>query len=316
MEAWEAGCGTRKAQAARTREAFAYCRRVLVGAEGLEFYLASALLPTRKRPYTWALYGFARYTDEIVDTTRYAPERRTARFEAWNGAVEAALRSGDSSHPVLHALMRTLGRWDIPACHVREYLVSQEMDLRVTEYATYADLRGFIERASLSFGRQMLPVLEPLDRVLAGRGGDAMSEAMQLTNIVRDVQEDYRLGRVYLPQEDLSACGVSPRDLSGTRVTPQMRAVVRKQVGRARELLVTAELQEGALPPSSRPAVRAVHSIYGALLREVEMRDFDVFTSRVRLGPWRKAAIGSSALAERLSDRFACRRTAAVVATA
>ncbi|MEV0990839.1 phytoene/squalene synthase family protein [Streptomyces sp. NPDC049949] len=316
MEAWEAAYGTGRAQAARTREAFAYCRRVLVAAEGLEFYLASALLPARKRPFTWALYGFARYTDEIVDTTRYTRQHRAARFEAWTGAVDDALRSGDSSHPVLHALMRTLERWDIPVCHVREYLASQEMDLRVTEYATYADLRVFIERASLSFGRQMLPVLEPLDRVLAGRGGDAMSEAMQLTNIVRDVREDCGLGRVYLPQEDLSAFGVSHRDLSGTRVTPQMRAVVRKQVGRARELLVVAELQEAALPPSSRPAVRAVHSIYRGLLGKVEMRDFDVFTSRVRLGAVRKAAIGSSALAERFAGRFAGRRTAAVAAAA
>ncbi|MET9699994.1 phytoene/squalene synthase family protein [Streptomyces sp. NPDC006529] len=314
MEVWEAagdaGCG----RAERTREAFAYCRRVLIGAEGLEFYLASALLPARKRPFTWALYGFARYTDEIVDTTVHSPAVRAARLGAWCRAVEAALSSGDSTHPVLHALLRTVERWDIPVCHVRDYLASQEMDLQVTQYATYADLRGFIERASLSFGRQMLPVLEPLDPVLAGRGGDAMSEAMQLTNIVRDVREDYGLGRVYLPQEDLSAFGVSRRDLSGTQVTPQMRALVAKQVGRARELLAVAELQEQALPRSSRPAVRAVHSIYRTLLREVERRNFDVFTRRVSLRPVQKAAIGSSALAERLAGRFAGRHAPAMAA--
>lgn len=126
-----------------------------------------------------------------------------------------------------------MDRWDLPASHVRDYLDSQEMDLRVTSYCTYGDLRRFIELASMSFGRQMLPVFEPVDRVLAGEGGDAMSEAMQLTNIVRAIRQDDALGRVHLPEEDLSACGLKREDLGGARVTPRMRAAVRIQVQRA-----------------------------------------------------------------------------------
>ncbi|MDX2395215.1 phytoene/squalene synthase family protein [Streptomyces sp. DK15] len=278
---------------------------MLIRAEGLEFYLASALLPQRKRPFTWALYGFARYTDEIVDSAAQPVEMRKARLDAWKDAVEAGLRSGESQSPVLHALLHTMERWDIPSSHVHDYLASQEMDLTVRHYPTYGDLRRFIELASMSFGRQMLPVFEPLDAALARQGGDAISEAMQLTNIIRDIRQDFELGRVYLPLEDLDACGVRPQDLAGADVTPQMRAVVARQVARARDLLVTAESQEAALHSTSRRAVRAVHVIYGALLDEVERRGFDVFTSRVRLTPRQKAGTATSALVGQFNLRRA-----------
>jgi phytoene synthase len=206
------------------RAAYARCRR-LHAQYGRTYYLATLLLPPWKRPYVHALYGFARYADDIVDTGPAAS--RAAHFDAWAGQVLETLASGEVHHDeVTMALAHTLRRWDIPLAHVEAFLGSMAADLTVTHYRDHDDLKKYMYGSAAVIGLQMLPILGPLCDEAYPRAR-AMGEAFQLTNFIRDVAEDLGRGRVYLPASDLARFGVTRADLARTRTSRAVRELLR-----------------------------------------------------------------------------------------
>jgi phytoene synthase len=142
------------------RQAYARCRR-LHARSGRTYYLATLLLPPWKRPYVHALYGFARYADEIVDTQ--AAESRAAHFARWSRQALESLTSEDShTDDVTTGLRDTLRRWEIPLEHVAAFLDSMGDDLTVTEYETFDDLNQYMYGSAAVIGLQMVPILGPL----------------------------------------------------------------------------------------------------------------------------------------------------------
>ena len=141
------------------RAAFEVCRR-LHADHGKTYYLATLLLPAAKRPYVWALYGFARYADEFVDSlTDPDPDA----LVAWSDDFLKSLDSGEAAEePVGRAMAATMRRWDVPREHVEAFLDSMRMDITETGYATYADLNRYVYGSAAVIGLQMLPILEPL----------------------------------------------------------------------------------------------------------------------------------------------------------
>jgi phytoene synthase len=258
------------------REAFEQCRR-LHAEHGKTYYLATLLLPPAKRPYVWALYGFARYADEFVDSLT-DPDPQA--LLDWGAAFLDALAQGSTTDPVGSAMLHTMRRWQLPRAHVEAFLESMRMDITVTGYATYADLEHYMYGSAAVIGLQMLPILEPVAPE-AGARARALGEAFQMSNFIRDVGEDLRRGRVYLPQEDLDAFGVTRETLGAGVVTAPVRELLKFEIERTRRLYAFAEPGIAMLHPTSRDCVRTALTLYGGILDAVEAAHYQVLTQRV-----------------------------------
>jgi phytoene synthase len=260
----------------RLRADFEVCRK-LHARHGKTYYLASILLPPAKRPYVWALYGFARYADEFVDSlTNPDPQA----LLDWGAAFLDGLGRGEATDSVGRAMLHTMRRWNIPRAHVEAFLESMQMDITVTGYPTYADLEQYMYGSAAVIGLQMLPILEPVAPE-AGARARALGEAFQMSNFIRDVGEDLRRGRVYLPQEDLDAVGVTREALEHGVVTAPIRELLRFEISRTRALYTFAESGIDMLHPTSRDCVRTAFTLYGEILDAVEAAHYQVLTQRV-----------------------------------
>ncbi len=259
--------------------------RTLNAQHGRTYYLATALLPADRRPHVHALYGFARFADDIVDSTEGDPDDRAAAFEAWSRDVLTDLEWGASSDPIVRATIATVQRFDIPVTYFADFLDSMRADLTVTSYATYEDLRGYMWGSAAVIGLQMLPVLGRADvgtrwDVLESHAID-LGLAFQLTNFLRDVAEDLRRGRVYLPETSLAQFGVDRERLARGVVDEPIRNLLAAEIDRARALYRSAAPGIDLVDPVSRDCLRTAFDLYGGILAEIEKRDYDVFSERV-----------------------------------
>ena len=287
------------------RASYERCR-LLNAAHGRTYYLATLLLPPAKRPYVHALYGFARYADEIVDdlgSTLSAPAKADW-LVGWGEQFLAGVRAGGSDHPISRAVVDTVRRWDIPLSLFEDFLSSMRMDLTVTGYRTYQDLMGYVWGSAAVIGLQMLPVLEPtVPRAVVAPYAVDLGVAFQLSNFIRDVGEDLRRGRVYLPGEDLDLFGVERERLARGVVDGRVRRLLAFEIARARELYRAAEPGVRLLHPTSRDCIYTAIRLYGGILDEVERADYRVLDRRVAVGPARRARVAVPGLARAYAAR-------------
>jgi phytoene synthase len=275
----------------RLAAAYERCRR-LNAAHGRTYYLATLLLPPWKRPYVHALYGFARHADEFVDDLA-APD--PGGLVAWGDRFLADLARGDSDDPVGLAAVHTARTWGIPAEHFEAFLASMRMDITVTGYQSYADLERYMYGSAAVIGLQMVPVLEPLDD-RAAIHARILGEAFQMSNFIRDVGEDLRRGRVYLPQEDLDRFGVTRADLSPGPTPPHVVDLLRFEVARTRELYRLAAPGIDLLHPTSRDCIRTALTLYAGILDAVERAGYQVLDRRVAVPLPRRLRVAVPAL--------------------
>lgn len=273
------------------RAAYELCRR-LNASHGKTYYLATLLLPPAKRPHVHALYGFARYADELVDDLD-SPD--PAALVAWSDRFLHDLSRGESADPVARAVIHTARTWDIPADTFRAFLDSMQMDITVTGYPTYADLERYMYGSAAVIGLQMVPILEPLD-ARAADYARTLGEAFQLSNFVRDVGEDLRRGRVYLPQEDLDRFGVTRADLAPGPTPPHVVDLLRFEIARTRRLYDAARPGIDLLHPSSRDCIRTAFTLYAGILDAVEQADYQVLDRRVSVPLPRRLRVALPAL--------------------
>jgi phytoene synthase len=280
------------------RAAYATCR-ALNAAHGRTYFLATRLLPAGRRPAVHALYGFARYADEIVDDLDddRPIEEKAAELDGLTADLDAALDGAPTTVPVLVALADTARRYAIDRRHFTDFMVSMRMDTTVTEYATFDDLGVYVHGSAAVIGLQMLPILGTrVPRAEAEPPAAALGVAFQLTNFLRDIAEDLRRGRVYLPQESLDQFGVDRDRLARGRVDESIRNLLAWEIERARRLYAAAAPGIELVEPGSRDCLRTASTLYAEILDEIERADYDVFSRRVRVGPGRRAAVGLTGL--------------------
>jgi 15-cis-phytoene synthase len=272
--------------------------RALSAEHGRSYHLATMLLPAAKRPYVHALYGFARHVDDLVDDTSatLTGERRAQRLLDWIGDFRTDLEWGATSDPIARAVLDTIARWSIPVEYFTDFAESMCSDLTVTSYATYAELERYMWGSAAVIGLQMLPIL--------GRAGEhvrwdvlemhavQLGTAFQLTNFLRDVGEDLRRGRVYLPQESLDRFGVDRDRLERGRVDESIRNLFAWEIERARALYTAAAPGIELVDPTSRDCLYTASTLYAGIMDEIERADYDVLTHRVSVGNVRRAAVG------------------------
>jgi phytoene synthase len=292
------------------RDSYEACRR-LNARHGQTYYLATLLLPAWKRPYVHALYGFARYADEIVDDlgSTLTGVEKAEELLGWGEQFLRDVAAGTSDHPISRAVVDTVRRWDVPLAYVEAFLASMRMDLAVTSYETYDDLMVYVHGSAAVIGLEMVPLLEPLvPREVAEPYARDLGIAFQLSNFLRDVGEDLRRGRVYLPGEDLSAFGVTREQLEHGVVDGRVRRLLAFEVARTRELYRSAALGVRLLHPTSRPCIETALSLYGGILDEIERADYAVLGQRVAVGRGRRATVALSGLARAWAARRAFER--------
>jgi 15-cis-phytoene synthase len=291
------------------RAAYRDCRE-LNARFGRTYFLATRLLPRERRPAVHALYGFARYVDEIVDDLGddSPVAERIARLDALDAELAAVLGGAPGSHPVLAALADTARRYAIDHRHFTDFMTSMRMDTHVTSYATFDDLAVYVHGSASVIGLQMLPVLGTVvPREEAEGPASALGVAFQLTNFLRDVGEDLDRGRVYLPAQELAAFDVDHELLlrcRGTgRTDPRVRRALEHLVAHTRAVYRTAEPGLAMLEPVSRACVGCAFTLYRGILDEIEAADYPVLHRRVSVPRRRRVAVALPGLARALAAR-------------
>ncbi|MDQ6726535.1 MAG: phytoene/squalene synthase family protein [Actinomycetota bacterium] len=269
-------------------QSYARCRQ-LNRRYGTTYYWSTHLLPVVKRHHVHALYAFCRYADDIVDAldSKATPAQRQAALSDFGDRFFVDLAGGQSEDPVLKAVVHTVKAFDLDPDCFRRFLRSMAMDFTCETYETFEDLLDYMDGSAAVIGEMMLPILEPTSPDAYGHARD-LGIAFQLSNFLRDVNEDLDRGRVYVPQEDLRKFGADPWL---RRVTPEWRDLMAFEIARTRRYYESADLGIPMLPPTSARCIRGARRLYSGILTEIEQAGYDVFTRRVRVPTWKKLAV-------------------------
>jgi phytoene synthase len=267
-------------------------------AEAANFYYGIRLLPRDKRRAMSAVYAFARRVDDIGD----GEDEQEVKFAALDAAreslavvAERAVRAGGARHdwcgePVTVALMDATDRFDLPLEALQLLIEGVELDVRGTEYRTFDDLVVYCRDVAGSIGRLCLAIFTGGDANGHAMLADDLGVAMQLTNILRDVREDYELGRVYVPAEDLDRFGCSaPLDMSAD--------LIRFEATRAREWFDRGLQLVEVLDPRSASCVLAMTGIYRRILERIAQEPEEILRRRISLPTWEKAWLAARSIA-------------------
>jgi phytoene synthase len=282
----------------RTLEAsYRFCGK-LARQEARNFYYAFLLLPRAERQSMCALYAFLRHTDDLADEPGRAADKFRA-LDAWRLELESALAGTGSVWPGLPALADTVARHAIPADLLKKAIAGVSMDVEPRRFETFHDLADYCYHVASVVGLACLHIWGYCSEGgKAERLAESCGIALQLTNIIRDVRDDARNGRIYLPDEDLARFGVEPSELSHDgRPSNRVRALLAFESERAYDFYARGGQLAPLVERVGRPVLRTIIGIYRALLDEIARRNHDVFSGRVAVPAWRKVAIALSSLA-------------------
>jgi phytoene synthase len=287
-------------------EAYADVER-LTRARARNFAYGIMLLPKWKRRAIAAIYAFAREVDDIADDPGLDNATKRERLEALRGRLDGAA----DGEPMLVALADARHRYPIPAAALHDLLDGGLQDTRQTRYATFAELAAYCRRVAGAVGVACVAVYGadgPVREADQGRGvpggtgwrfppqtaersAETLGVALQLINIIRDVAEDWSMGRVYLPQDELARFGVSEQDIAAGRCSSEWRALMAHQAQRARDHLAEGRTLLPLLDRRSAACVAAFANLYEATLDRIEQGGFDVFDGPPKLSPLTKLRI-------------------------
>lgn len=277
------------------RASYLECKR-LNSLHGKTYYLATLLLPPAKRPFVHALYGFARYADEIVDdlASVLTEEEKAIALKRWGDGVLADIKSGNSKDHIGSALVDTVKRFNIPITYFEAFLHSMTMDLTITEYHYYEDLYEYVYGSAAVIGLQMVAIMGTTSTASiteVNAAAEKLGIAFQLANFIRDVGEDLDRGRVYLPVSELQAHGVTRNMLEERVLTPEIRDALKEQIKRVRRLQKEANAAIKLLSVESRACIEAASELYCGIVDEVEKIDYQIFTKRAKTSNLRRLQV-------------------------
>ncbi len=261
--------------------AYTYCDS-LTAVNSRSFHLASSLLPDQQRAAVRALYAFCRVSDDIVDR---AEGNRCIQLEEWR-------RLATTNHPpsdqlVAVAWAHARQQYKVPSRYAEQLIDGVARDLAHSRYQTFDELAAYCYGVASTVGLMSM-------HIIGFAGNQAipyaikLGVALQMTNILRDVGEDWRAGRVYLPQAELAEYGLDEADLAAGEVTDRWRAFMQFQIARNRRLYAESLPGVGLLHKEGRFAICAAAELYQGILDAIERADYDVFSHRAYVGKWGK----------------------------
>ena len=266
---------------ATVRRAYAHCES-LIAIHSKSFLFASAFLPVEKRRAVRALYAFCRVTDDIVDRST---GDSAAQLAQWHRRI--LVNHPPADDPVAIAWADARLRYHVPMRYAEQLIEGVARDLTQTRYQTFEELAAYCYGVASTVGLMSM-------HITGYAGAHAipyaikLGVALQLTNILRDVGEDWAAGRLYLPQEDLARFGLSEEDLARGQVTDAWRSFMQYQLARNRLLYAEALPGIALLDRDGRFAIAAAAELYQAILQDIELHDYDVFARRACVSKWGK----------------------------
>lgn len=278
--------------AAELASAYEECRQI-TRREAKNFYFAFLTLPAAQRRAIYVAYTFCRYCDDSVDAEG-SVEEKLARITHLRTMLQECY-DGRAAEPVFVGLADVAATYHIPQDYFQEVLNGVESDLVKSRYADFDELRAYCYQVASAVGLICI-------HIFGYRGGETarghavdLGLAMQLTNICRDVREDWDFGRVYLPQDEMQRFGVAESDIAAGRVTEPFAQLLQFQIDRARRHFASGRQLLGYLPRRSRACPAALGYIYGGVLNQIERGGYDVFGERVSLSAGSKLALMAKA---------------------
>jgi phytoene synthase len=301
--------------------AYSVCRGI-TRTNAKNFYYAFLVLPKRKRQALCAVYAFMRRCDDIADDASLSLGERRFKLDTWLDALHRVQQGQPSDDPILLALTDAQRRYTIPAGLLDELAMGAAMDVvdpeigsqtaeasvlaraavpgLTVQYQTFDDLKVYCYRVASVVGLVCIHIFgyrDPAAEPLAEQCG----LAFQLTNIIRDVQEDAGMGRVYLPEEDLAKFGVSAAELLSTPDAARFRPLLALEADRAREFYQAGEQLSAYISEDSQPALWVLVNIYRKLLEKIAAREYDVFSGKVSLTVSEKLRVLGKGVLQRLT---------------
>jgi phytoene synthase len=259
--------------------AYAYCTRV-TRSNSRTFHMASALLPREKRRAARALYAFCRSTDDLIDKTRAGAEADTI-FDNWRARL--ANPHPAANDPIPLAWVDTQTRFRIPRGYADQLISGVSRDMTQKRYQTFDELTDYCYGVASTVGLMVMHIVGFADQD-ALRYALKLGIALQLTNILRDVGEDWRAGRLYLPLDELEQFGLSESDIAAGRVDDCWRAFMCYQIERVERFYEESKPGIALLDADGRFAIGAAADLYRAILTDIRANDFDVFRRRAHVG--------------------------------
>lgn len=261
----------------------AHCRS-LHKTHGKSYFFATKFFPKNIQEATYVLYAFFRVPDEIVDTKGSKSDHEVAKEivqwkEEWNKTWQ---EHGKSNDPVLRASYDVFQKYKIPTEYADTFLDAMIQDVTVSRYNTYNDLKEYMYGSAAVVGRIMSHVIG-FSSENALPYADNLGYAMQLTNFLRDIDDDYKTrGRIYMPLDELQRFGLSEDDIKAQKNSEQWQAFMQFQINRARQLYKQAEQGIPYLEPKGQKAVIIASRVYSDILREIEKVQYNIFNKRVK----------------------------------
>lgn len=261
---------------------------------GTSYYLATQFFPKKLRKATYALYAFVRIPDQIVDEPGNPAEAR-AELEKWIAAWKGEMEGKPSGDPLIQLSTELFREYGVERKYGEDFLGAMLQDTEKTRYKNYEELEGYMYGSAVVVGlmmAQIIGVVEGANEEEVRKSATYLGNAMQLTNFLRDIDEDYReRGRIYLPQDEMRRYGVSDSDIAERSASDNLVRLMRFQVERSRNLFTEAEKGIHLLKPEGRRAVRLAGKLYASILDSIASQGYNPFAGRARVSKWRKVKL-------------------------
>lgn len=261
-----------------------YCKRI-TRERAKNFYWAILTLPKDKRSAVYTIYTFARRCDDIADSS-WELSQKQENLERERENLKN-LYDGNPRGKLYEALGKTVEKYDVPRTYFEQLIQGVEMDLKKTRYSTFRDLKIYCFRVASVVGLALIEIFGYNDYKAKKHAID-LGLGMQLTNIIRDVAEDYRRGRVYIPEEDLEKFNCDFSEIDSNGVNTQFRELMDYEAARARDFFRSGKELFGYLSPRTRACPAGLYGVYSKLLEKMEASGWQVWDQRTRLNTVRK----------------------------
>jgi phytoene synthase len=257
---------------------------------GSNYYAATLLLPKGVREDVFVFYSFARLADEIVDNPSPGTDP-AQKLQEFTAAWERTFHSNTDEDIILTAFAKVCKRRKIAYSLTVDFLAAMQKDLSTTRYETYGDLQKYMYGSAEVIGLVLLRIFE-CDDPVATAPARAMGEAMQLSNFLRDISDDYHTrDRIYVPRQDMERFSVSEEALMATPSSQPVRALIEYECKRNHEIYEAALKGIQLLPKSAQRAVRVAAALYREIIREIERGNYQVRSKKIRFSKLKKLQI-------------------------
>ncbi|VVC04481.1 Squalene/phytoene synthase [Candidatus Bilamarchaeum dharawalense] len=255
------------------------------------FYFASRFMSEDRRNSFYAIYAFCRHTDNLIDDNEGNPKLQKLLIKDWRKRLLEAHDKGYSTDPILNPFIHIMKKNNIPLRYPLELIRGVSMDISKKEYGTFRELRKYCFRVASVVGLMLMHVMGIENIKKAKKYATKLGIAMQLTNILRDVGEDAKMGRVYFPKDELAKFGLSIQDILSLQKTTNVIDFLKFQVARARKYYREAMAGLAMIHREVRVVIALALSLYREILGVIEENEYEVFTKRAYVSLFRKVMI-------------------------